>query len=152
MWQMGTLSCEPMFGLSTVHIEGWQSWSHNIWELCLILRGRREGGMAGWWSQHHQEWLLLVPVIQECQGPVIDEVSVVVLTIAVSMLLCHTIHWQGVIVVLRVSNLSDRLITCDGMIHERNWPVHTNDPILQVPAPPLLLLASHTCSCIYPHT
>lgn len=61
--------------------------------------------MACRWSQHHQEWLVCVPVIEEGEGAVVDEVSVVILAVVVSMLLLLAVDGQGVVVIFGVTNL-----------------------------------------------
>ena len=62
--------------------------------------------MACGWSQHHQEGLLLVSGLEEGQGPLVDEVSVVISLIIVPVLLFSAINRQGVVVKLGVSNLN----------------------------------------------
>lgn len=56
--------------------------------------------MAGRGSEHHQEGFLLVPSLEEGQGPVVYEVSVVILRISVPVLLFSAIDRQGVVVKL----------------------------------------------------
>ena len=62
--------------------------------------------MACGWSQHHQEGLLLVSGLEEGQGPLENEVSVVICLVIVPVLLFSAINRQGVVVKLGVSNLN----------------------------------------------
>ena len=53
---------------------------------------------------------VLSPGVQECEGPVVDEVSEVVLRIVRPMLLRHPVHREGVVIVLGVANLGQGMV------------------------------------------
>ena len=53
---------------------------------------------------------VLSPGVQECEGPVVDEVSEVVLSIVRPVLLRHPVHREGVVIVLGVANLGQGMV------------------------------------------
>ena len=53
---------------------------------------------------------VLSPGVQECKGPVVDEVGEVVLRIVRPMLLRHPVHREGVVIVLGVANLGQGMV------------------------------------------
>ena len=53
---------------------------------------------------------VLSPGVQECEGPVVDEVGEVVLRIVRPMLLRHPVHREGVVIVLGVANLGQGMV------------------------------------------
>ena len=53
---------------------------------------------------------VLSPGVQECEGPVVDEVGEVVLSIVRPMLLRHPVNREGVVIVLGVANLGQGMV------------------------------------------
>ena len=53
---------------------------------------------------------VLSPGVQECEGPVVDEVGEVVLRIVRPVLLRQPVHREGVVIVLGVANLGQGMV------------------------------------------